>query len=166
MGYAAVMAEKRDWRPTTYLSIAELRAEMDAIDAAERAGRLRTTGGWTAGQILEHCGKFMRMSFDGFDEMRVPWIIRLVGSAVLKPRIGKSHMKPGIRLPGSATSLLPREGVSFDEGMGVLRAQVSRIEAGERMTRDSPVLGRMTHDRWVLVHLDHCRLHFGFLRTD
>jgi hypothetical protein len=74
--------------------------------------------------------------------------------------------QPGIRLPGSATALLPREGVSFDEGMGVLRAQVSRIEAGERMTRDSPVLGRMTHDRWVLVHLDHCRLHFGFLRTD
>jgi hypothetical protein len=93
-------------------------------------------------------------------------VVRLLGAVLLKPRIGKSHMKPGIRLPGSASALLPREGGSFAEGMGLLRAQLARIEAGERMTRDSPVLERMTHELWLGVHLDHCRLHLGFVRTD
>jgi hypothetical protein len=160
------MASTTDWRPTTYADLQELKAELDAIDAAARDGRLRTTGGWTAGQILEHCGKFVRMSFDGFDDTKVPRVVRLLGAVLLKPRIGKSHMKPGIRLPGSASALLPREGVSFEEGMGQLRAQLARIEAGERMTRDSPVLERMTHELWLGVHLDHCRLHLGFVRTD
>lgn len=160
------MGKNPDWHPTTYTSVQELKAELDAIEAAERAGTLRTTGAWSAGQILEHCAKFMRMSFDGFGDMKAPVVFRWLGSALLKPRLGKSHMKPGIRLPGSASELLPRDLVSFEEGMGLIRAQIARIDAGERMTRASPILGKMSHDQWVLLHLDHCRLHLGFLRRD
>jgi hypothetical protein len=160
------MAKARDWKPASFRTLGELEAELDAVEAAERAGTLRTTGGWSAGQILEHCGMLMRFSFDGFGGARAPWVIRLLGSTFFKPRLGKSQMKPGLKLPKSAAMLLPREIVPFDEGMGLIRSQLARIAAGETMTQDSPVLGRMTHDQWVMLHLDHCRMHMGFLRRD
>ena len=90
--------------------------------------------------------------------------IRVLGSTFFKPRLGKSQMKPGIKLPASASMLLPREEVPFDEGLALIRSQLARIDAGEKMTHDSPVLGAMTHEQWVLLHLDHCRMHMGFLK--
>ncbi len=152
------------WTPAVFRTLDELRAELDAIEAAHRAGTLRATGEWSAGQILEHCGKLMGFSFDGFGGACAPWIIRLLGSTFFKPRLGRSQMKPGIKLPKSASVLLPRDAVPFEEGLGLIRSQLARIDAGEKMTHDSPVLGRMTHDQWVLLHLDHCRMHMGFLK--
>ncbi len=160
------MAKPRDWKPASFRTLDELSAELDAVEAAERAGALRTTGAWSAGQILEHCGMLMRFSFDGFGGVRAPWFVRLGGSACFKPRLGKSQMKPGLKLPKSAAKLLPRDLAPFGEGMALIRSQLARIAAGERMTQDSPVLGRMTHEQWVLLHLDHCRMHMGFLRRD
>lgn len=159
------MARTRDWQPASFRTLDELRAELDAVEGAERAGTLRATGGWSPGQILEHCGKLMRFSFDGFGEACAPWILRVVGSTLFKPRLGKGQMKPGIKLPKSAAVLLPRDSVPFDEGMGLIRSQLARVAAGETMTEDSPVLGKMTHEQWVLLHLDHCRMHMGFLRV-
>lgn len=158
------MARKHDWEPASFRTLDGLKVELDAVEAAERAGTLRTTGGWTAGQILEHCGMLMRFSFDGFGGAKAPWVIRFVGSKFLKPRLGRSQMKPGLKLPKAASMLLPRDEVPFGEGMGLIRSQLSRIDAGEKMEQDSPVLGEMTHEQWVLLHLDHCRMHFGFLR--
>ena len=158
MGY-----DKSAWRPRDYKGLDDLRAELDRFEQAHASGTLRTTGAWSAGQILEHCANLMRCSFDGFDA-RVPWFIKMFGVLIFKPMLGKSHMKPGIKLPAKASSLLPRDEVGFDEGLAKLRAQLKRIDAGELMTQASPVLGKMTHDKWVLLHLDHCRLHFGFIQ--
>lgn len=158
------MARPRDWQPATFRTLDELHTELHAVEAADRAGTMRATGGWSPGQILEHCGMLMRFSFDGFGGAKAPWIIRVLGSAFFKPRLGRSQMKPGLKLPKSASMLLPRDEVAFDEGMGLIRSQLARIEAGEKMTHDSPVLGKMTHEQWVLLHLDHCRMHMGFLK--
>ena len=152
------------WAPASFRTLDQLRAELDAIEAAHRSGNLHASGNWSAGQILEHCGKLMGFSFDGFGEATAPWIIRVLASTFFKPRLGRSQMKPGIKLPRSASTLLPRDQASFDEGLALIRSQLARIDAGEKMTHDSPVLGAMTHDQWVLLHLDHCRLHLGFLR--
>jgi hypothetical protein len=153
------------WNPRDYQSIEDLRAELDRFEQAQASGTLHANGGWSPGQILEHCAKLMRFSFDGF-EASAPWFIKAVGVLVFKPMLGKSHMKPGIKLPAKAASLLPREQVPFEEGLAAMRTQLGRIEAGEKMTQASPVLGKMTHEKWVLLHLDHCRLHFGFLQCD
>lgn len=158
MGY-----DKSAWHPREYKDLDALRAELDRFEQAHAAGTLKTTGSWSAGQILEHCAKFMGFSFDGF-EARVPWFITAVGVCVFKPMLGKSHMKPGIKLPAKAASLMPRDAVDFEEGMAAMRTQLNRIEAGEQMTQRSPVLGKMQHEQWVLLHLDHCRLHFGFIQ--
>jgi hypothetical protein len=154
------------WTPATFRTLDELHAELDAIEAAHLSGTLHTSGKWSAGQILEHCGKLMGFSFDGFGGACAPWYIRVLGSTFFKPRLGKSQMKPGIKLPASAAMLLPRDDVPFEDGMGLIRSQLARIDAGEQMTQDSPVLGKMTHEQWVLLHLDHCRMHLGFLKYD
>ena len=157
MGY-----DKNAWHPRDYRSIGELRAELDHFERAHASGTLHTTGKWSAGQILEHCGKLMRFSFDGF-EARAPWFIKVFGVCVFKPMLGRSHMKPGITLPAKASSLLPRDQVGFEEGMAAIRAQLDRIDAGERMSQPSPVLGKMRHEQWIKLHLDHCRMHMGFI---
>ncbi len=71
---------------------------------------------------------------------------------------------PGIKLPASAASLLPRTQVPFDEGLAGIRAQTDRVGRGEKMTQPSPALGRVRHEQWVLLHMDHCRMHFGFIQ--
>lgn len=154
------------WQPRPLRGFSDLRAEIDAIERAEAAGTLRTTGGWTAGQILEHCGRFVRCSIDGF-EGGMPWVLRVVGRRVIRPlalRPG-AQMKPGIRLPRSASALLPGEGVSVAEGAAVLRGQLDRVERGERMEAQSPLLGALTHEQWERLHLSHCTMHLGFVRV-
>jgi len=158
------MGKRANWQPRDFKSLDDLKRALDAIESAHQAGTLRAEGGWSAGQILEHCSRLMKMSLDGFGEVRAPAVIRALGSMLFKPRLGKSHMKPGIKLPSSAAALLPPDEVSVEDGLAALRGQLARIDAGEKMTHASPVLGKMTHEQWVLLHLDHCRMHFGFLR--
>jgi hypothetical protein len=159
------MSKNTNWNPTDYTSFEDIKSELDRFQIAQDQGKLSTTGGWTSGQILEHCGKLIGCSIDGF-EAKVPWFIKVFGVLVFKPMLGKSHMKPGIKLPKNATSLLPAQECSFDDGMKVIRDQITRIDNGEQMDKKSPVLGKMRHDQFVLLHLDHCRLHFGFIKCD
>ena len=58
---------------------------------------------------------------------------------------------------------MPRPGVTYEQGMTRIRRALSRIEAGERMTKPSPWLGAMTHEEWVRLNLNHTAMHFGFL---
>lgn len=155
--------DKAAWSPRDYQSLDELKAELDRFEVAHRADKLATTGGWSAGQILEHCSNLMRFSLDGFDAS-IPWPVRMLGAMIFKPMLGRSHMKPGIKLPAGAKSLMPRDEVPFEEGLAKMRQQLARIDAGEKMTQPSPVLGKMRHEQWVLLHRDHCRMHFGFIR--
>lgn len=155
-----------DWKPATFRTLPELKGELDRVERAHRDGTLRTTGNWGPGQIIDHCAINVRKSLDGFDGIVAPVHIRLAGRLVFRPLLGRSQMRPGIKLPASAASMLPRDDVAFDEAMADLRAQIARLDAGERMTAVSPVMGRLSHDQWTELHLNHCRLHFGFFRFD
>ncbi len=166
MGY-----DKAAWHPRDYHTFDDIKDELDRFEAAQAAGTLRTTGNWSAGQILEHCAKFIGFSFDGFvDEngssVSFPWYIKVFGVCLFKPMLGKSHLKPGIKLPAKASSMKPAESQSFETGLAKFREQLSRLDAGDKMTQPSPFLGKMRHEQWVLLHLDHCRMHFGFIQCD
>ncbi|MBO6512705.1 MAG: DUF1569 domain-containing protein [Phycisphaerales bacterium] len=158
------VADKSKWSPKSFHSIEELSADLDQMQAAYESGTLSTDGGWTVGQNLMHCGVLIKNSYDGF-EMNAPAIVRMLCSVLLKPIATKptSQMKPGFKLPKKAKELVPEESVSFEEGMEMMRTQVGRIQSGERITRPSPLLGKMTHEQWVNLHLNHCRMHFGYL---
>ena len=159
------------WNPRTYASFEDIRAELDRFEQAHAAGTLRTTGNWSAGQILEHCGEPIGLSIDGWvneagEPIVFPFFLRLLGSLIFKPTLGKLKARPGIKLPKNASRLLPQPERTFEDGMQIFRKQMARLESGEQMTKPSPLLGKMTHEKWTLLHLDHCRLHFGFIQCD
>lgn len=158
------VADKSKWSPKPFHSIAELQSDLDRIEASHEAGTLSTDGGWTVGQNLKHCGIFMKCSYDGF-EMDAPVVLRMVCSVLLKPIATKpkSQMKPGIKLPAKAKELLPADEVSVEDGLAMIRSQVKRIESGEEMTQRSPLFGKLSHQQWTNLHLNHCRMHMGYL---
>lgn len=158
------VADKSKWSPKSFHSIAELSADLDKIEAAHQAGTLSTDGGWTVGQNLMHCGILMKNAYDGF-EMNAPAPVRMLCSLFLKPIATKptSQMKPGFKLPKKAKELLPEDSITFEEGLAMMRSQIARIESGEQFSRPSPLLGKMTHEKWINLHLNHCRMHFGYL---
>ncbi len=163
------IADKSQWKPKSFYSLDELGLELDRIEAAHQAGTLTTAGGWTVGQNLQHCAKFIGFSLDGFGpDMKLPLIFRILGKLVFKrmAKNPKGQMKPGIKLPESENPLLPANEVTFNDGITLMRSMLNRINNGEQMLHDSPLLGKMTHDLWVLVHLNHCRMHFGFFQYE
>lgn len=159
------MAIPAGWTPKGFYSIPELRESLNCMQRAHETGELTTTGGWTVGQNLEHCGKFIQESFDGFS-FSMPLVFRLLGSTMLKPMYTKrkSQFKPGIKAPKSAADLMPSGEITIEDGLALMSTQVARIESGEQMTQASPLFGKLTHEQWVNLHLNHCRMHFGFLQ--
>jgi hypothetical protein len=137
------------WNPRTYTSFEDIRAELDRFEQAHAAGTLRTTGNWSAGQILEHCGEPIGLSIDGWvneagEPIVFPFFLRLLGSLIFKPTLGKLKARPGIKLPKNASRLLPQPERTFEDGMQIFRKQMARLESGEQMTKPSPLLGKMT----------------------
>lgn len=60
-----------------------LKSDLAQIEAADRAGTLRVTGNWTAGEILDHVAKTIEFSIDGFPpEIRVAWPVRIVARLI------------------------------------------------------------------------------------
>jgi len=156
-------SKNENWNPKSLTTIDDLSAELDKIEAAQHAGTLSTHGKWSVGQNLEHCALFIEGSLDGF-EMGIPWPMRLIGKLFIKRMLTKpgAQMKPGFNAPTEGNPLMPRDEVSVDEGLAKMKGLVGRLQNGEQMTQDSPFLGKMTHELWVALHLNHCRMHFGF----
>lgn len=140
-----------------------LKGELDRIEQAHAQGELVTTGNWSAGQIFSHCAIFFRCSFDGFPS-RAPGLVRFVARMLFKKKaISGKPMPSGFQLPKQASFMLPAPDVSFEEGLADLRAQVARLDAGEKFEQPSPLLGPLTHEEWVKLHLAHCMMHLGFI---
>lgn len=156
------MATPSAHRSLVFTSYPELVAELDRLEASHQAGTLVAGGAWSAGQIFQHVARFIRFSYDGFP-FSPPWFVAVIGRA-MKPFMGFLKLRPGIKLPAGASALLPDDGVSFEAGLAELRTQVARIEGGEQMQQKSPLFGRLSHDRWRRMHLDHAAMHLGFLR--
>ena len=156
-------AERREVRLT---KLEDLRAEVERLASAERAGTLRRTGNWSTGQVFEHLGKFMAMSLDGFPpEATPPLWVRALARAV-KPRAIRGMPPPaGLKLPAEATFMLPRDVVGLEEGEELLLRQIHRVTNGERFTKPSPAFGPLTHEQWTQLHLGHARLHLSFLHA-
>jgi hypothetical protein len=156
--------KKAERRPLKFESLEALSADLDRLEEAHRAGTLRHTGNWSAGQIFEHCSKLMRAAIDGFPDDRPALMLRWMGRTVIRRMALKGGAAPaGYKTPEGASYLSPGDEVSFDQGIGALRSQVARIEAGERFTHASPLFGSLTHEEWTIVQLGHCSLHLSFL---
>lgn len=164
-----INTKKAHRRHLTFRSIDDLAAELDRIQRAHDAGALSTTGNWTPGQNLQHCARLWRFAIDGFPpEASPPAPVRWVATLLFKKRATSGATPPaGIKLPAKVPFLPDMESpASFEQGMGELREQISRIENGERFTARSTVFGAMTHEQWLNLQLAHCTLHLGFLQVE
>jgi len=161
-----VNTKKAERRAVGYPTLADVSADLDAIQSAHDAGTLRSSGNWTPGEIFDHTAIFMRCALDGFPS-KAPAPIRWIAKLLWKKKAIAGGVPPaGFKLPKGAAYLLPREGVSFEDGMSALREQLARVEGGERFSHPSALFGELTHDQWMLLQLGHFTLHLSFLHPE
>ncbi|RJP33680.1 MAG: DUF1569 domain-containing protein [Phycisphaerales bacterium] len=156
-GIDTAKAERRRLR---FNSIDEVLAEVDRIVAAEKAGRLRRTGNWTAGQVLGHLATWIEYAYTGYP-MRVPWFIRFLIRRKL-PAMLRDGMQAGVRIPKVEGGTYGTEDVSIDEAAKRLRAALDRMKR-EPPRHHSPAFGPMSDEDRVTLNLRHAELHLGFL---
>lgn len=152
-------------RAVDYAGLADMKADLDRIAAAYASGTLRRLGNWDAGPVLDHLAMAVRRSIEGFP-IKAPLHLRLIGPLV-KKRVLSRPFEPGIKLDASAEGQAWRAGVSFEDALSDLRAQLARVDTAaggrERMTMPHPFFGVMTHEEWGIYHLRHGALHLSFL---
>ncbi len=149
-----------DRRSLRFDAIDGILADVEALNGT----RLRTTGNWTAGQIVLHVSLLIGASLDGFG-YRLPLPIRVL-ARLGKERTLRGGMKPGFPVPKKLSHLRPGPEVTWDDALADLRGNTRRIGAGEQMTAESPLFGRMTHREWVRLHCRHAELHLSFVHGD
>ncbi len=162
MAAAPVNTKLAEHRALRFESLDAMRAEVGRIAEADRAGTLRTTGNWTAGQTFNHLATWINFGYDGFpDSLRPPWIVKLV-LKLLKGRFLSAGLPKGVRMAKIPGGTLGVEPMPTDEGLAKLMAALDRAEHSPP-TQPSPVFGMMTHDEYIRGTLRHAELHLGFL---
>ena len=146
-------------------TIDDLLAEVGGVVEASKAGQVRPLGNWSAAQVLQHLGRMVEFSFDGFPFVYPFWlrvVCRLMRLVSWRWLVAIAF-RPGFRNPASAAPLEPDPDVTLDTAAEYLRGQLERIQKGQRMTQPSPAEGPVTHEQWVYAHLRHAELHLSFL---
>jgi hypothetical protein len=142
-------------RQVAYKSLQEVLADAERLSA----GKTRTLGNWSPGQIFVHLAKSFDGSIDGLN-MKFPWYLRMM-ARLMKGKLLKGPMPPGFKLPEGARSVEPAP-TSTEEGLAALRAAVARQEH-ETKRAPSPIFGPITPEEWAKIHLIHSNLHMSFL---
>jgi hypothetical protein len=150
------------FRQLRFNSVDECVAEIDRIVEAEREGRLRTTGNWTAGQILGHLASWIEFGYAGYPIAPPPFFIRWILRWKLKQMLQKG-MPRGVRIPGNKDGTVGIEDVPFAAAAERLVNGFRRLQRGEDAKFDSPAFGPMPHDDRIRLNLRHAELHLGYI---
>jgi hypothetical protein len=147
-------------RTLRFDTLAGLRAELDRLDAAHRAGTLRATGNWSPGRILAHLAAWIEYPYSGFP-MRSSILMRLLGR-LAKRSILHAPFKPGFRFRAVPSGTYGQDEMPFPEALSRLRTALDTLET-RTPPLPSPVFGPLSHEEWIRLHLSHAELHLGFL---
>jgi hypothetical protein len=148
--------------PLRFEKLADVLAEMDRLVAAERDGRLFTTGQWELGQCLNHLSVWVKYSFEGAP-VKPNFVVRLVAKLV-KNRVLNKGMPRGMKMPGVKGGTLGYELMPTPAGVEQMRTWFAKLDR-ECPTVPNPLFGMMTHEQWKKLHLRHAELHFGFYQV-
>ena len=140
----------------------ELAAEVDRIVAAEKAGRLKTAGNWTAGQNLAHLASWIEYNYIGFPLSPPPWPIRFILKTFMKKKYLRSGLPQGVKIPGQPNGTTGQDAMTTVDAAERLKRAITRLRA-EPPSHPSPAFGQLTHDETVRLNLRHAELHLGFL---
>ena len=152
-----------DRRKLALATLDALEAELDRIQSAEQAGELRAVGNWTPGQILGHVAAWIHYGWEGYPMKAPPLPVRWFLRWRL-PKMLKSSMPAGVRIPGVEGGTTGIEPVEFSDAAANLRRGIDRLRSGEEASHHSPAFGKMSMDDRIELNLRHAELHLGFLR--
>lgn len=140
----------------------EATAEMDRIAQAEREGRLKQLGNWSAGTVFSHLATWIDYSYEGFPpKLNPPWIIRFVVK-FQKHKFLNGRMPRGVKIPGIEGGTLATQPIALEDGVRHLRASLERLKR-ERPKQRSVLFGELTHEEWIKGNLRHAELHMSYL---
>ncbi len=152
-----------DRRTLRFGRLGDILADVEALDRSEHR---RALGNWTPAQVVDHVAAFIDASLDGFPEAKLAAPLRWFG-ALMKSRALNRPLPAGFKIPNPLRArFAPKERVSWLEAVDHLRRTVGRVEAGERMTHPSPLLGELGHEQWVQMHCRHAEMHLSFIKSD
>jgi hypothetical protein len=152
-------------RDLNFESVDDALAELGRIMEADQAGRLRTLGNWTPGQVMGHVAAWIDYGFDGYPIDPPPWFVRWILRMRLKKYL-HGKLPAGVRIPRIENGTVGTEPYSTVEGGERLRRALQRFQRGEPAKYDSPAFGPMSPEDRVQLNLRHAELHLGFLTYD
>jgi hypothetical protein len=151
-----------DRRKLRFANSRELLADAERIAAADRAGRLRRSGNWTAGQAFGHLAAWASYPYDGYPpRLHAPWFIKLI-IRLKKRQFLHGSMPGGVRIPKVEGGTAGTEPLSLDDGLSRLKEAWQRLDA-RPPEAPNPIFGPLTHDEWKAINLRHAELHLSFL---
>lgn len=152
----------KDRRQLRFQSPDDVLADIEKIVAAEKAGKLRTSGNWTAGQAFGHVAAWINYAYEGYPMDPPPWIIRVI-LGFLKGRYLKKGMPTGVRIPKVKNGTFATEVLSIDEGAAQLRKAIARLKSSEPAKFKSPAWSDMPDSERIALNLRHAEFHLSFL---
>lgn len=147
-------------RVLRFETIGQVLAELERLEAAEGAGRLKVLGNWSGGKNLGHLAAWVDYSYEGVP-FTTPWFVKLM----MKPMKKKFLWKPmgaGMRIPKLAEGTAGLEEMTFAEGARRVRERFGRLDR-EMPTMKHALFGKLTHEEWRAAHLRHAELHLSFM---
>ncbi|MEK6642847.1 MAG: DUF1569 domain-containing protein [Planctomycetota bacterium] len=153
-----------DRRKLYFANIDAVLADVDRIVAADKAGTLRCTGNWTAGQVMGHVASWINYAYDGFPIGKPPFFVRWI-LKMLKKKYLREGMPSGVKIPKTKEGTFGIEKLSTEEGATQLRKALTRLKSSEEAKHDSPAWGPMPRDERIAINLRHAELHLSFLHS-
>ena len=150
-------------RNLRFNTVDDVLADVEALAAAERAGRLRTLGNWPLGLILGHLATWVGYAYDGVP-VTPPLLIRWIMTP-MKNRFLHKAMPAGVHIPKAPGGTFGIEPLPLEEGLDRYRRALSRLKA-EAPRRRHPIFGELTHAEWIAGQLRHAELHLSFVRAE
>jgi hypothetical protein len=146
----------RGRRTLTFRSLDEVLADAEQLAASPHT---KTLGNWSLGQLLMHLAGTMNDSIDGI-RFQGPLFFRLIGPWI-KGFIWKRGLPLGFRVPKDLEPGAFPAPSSLPDALDKMRTATQRLKQ-ERAAARHPVLGPLTHDEWILLHLRHAEMHLSF----
>ncbi|MBX9736745.1 MAG: DUF1569 domain-containing protein [Phycisphaerales bacterium] len=149
-------------RVLKFATIDEMIRDAEQLGAAEAAGTLKRLGNWTLGQTINHMATWAYYAHDGVPAAgHPPWFVRLPARWFFKRYFLSRTMMPGLRPLRSPEGTLAVEVMQTPEALAKLKAGTARLVA-TAPTKPNPLLGPLTHQEWIALHLRHAELHLSF----
>ena len=162
---SSVNTAKVKRRKLWFHSIDELLSELDRIEAAERNGKLRTRGNWTAGQILAHVSAWIEYGWDGYPIGPPPFFIKWL-LVLMCRRYLRKGMPAGAKIPGIEGGTKGQDPMPIIDAIARLRKALGRLKSGEAARYESPAFGPMSYEDRIQLNLRHAELHLSFLELE